>query len=297
MEAIRQILIAKPGAHIFACAPSNSAADLVAGRLGGLGKTRVFRLNAASRDKKSVPLNVLNLSLLNSDDIFCVPAVTDLQKYSVVVSTCMSASIPYAIGVPRGHFDYIFIDEAGQACEPEVMIGIKTMADHDTNVILSGDSKQLGPIVRSPVAQELGLAVSYLARLMGNIVYDEDIWEGRTFVTFFPFPAICILKTASCSLVKLTNNWRSHPSILKFPNEEFYRGELRACADPVATHSLLRWNGLARPDLPIIFHGIAGKDEREASSPSFFNIDEASLVKSYVSQLFEDKRLRLSESK
>lgn len=44
----------------------------------------------------------------------------------------------------------------------------------------------------------------------------------------------------------------------------------------------------------MIFHGVSGKDEREASSPSFFNIAEASLVKSYVQDLFDDRRLRLS---
>jgi helicase MOV-10 len=95
--------------------------------------------------------------------------------------------------------------------------------------------------------------------------------------------------------VKLTKNWRSHPDILKFPNDEFYKGDLIACADPVVTHSMLRWDCLPKPDFPIIFHAIAGKDEREASSPSFFNIDEASAVKSYVSELFGDRRLRVSK--
>ena len=98
------------------------------------------------------------------------------------------------------------------------------------------------------------------------------------------------------SVVKLTKNWRSHPHILKFPNDKFYRGDLEACADPVVTHSMLRWDQLATQNFPIVFQGIVGKDEREASSPSFFNIDEASLVKHYVSELYADTRLRISES-
>lgn len=98
------------------------------------------------------------------------------------------------------------------------------------------------------------------------------------------------------SVVKLINNWRSHPDILKFPNEEFYRGDLVPRADPMVTHSLLRWDGLATPNFPIVFHSIRGKDEREATSPSFFNADEASLVKQYLIDLFGDRRLRLSES-
>ena len=63
------------------------------------------------------------------------PDVEGMKTYRVVVSTCFSASTPYGIGVPRGHFTHIFIDEAGQACEPEVMIPIKTMADTKTNII------------------------------------------------------------------------------------------------------------------------------------------------------------------
>ena len=61
------------------------------------------------------------------------------------------------------------------------------------------------------------------------------------------------------------------------------------------THSMLRWDCLPNPTFPIVFHGIAGKDEREASSPSFFNIDEASTVTEYVTKLYEDRRLRISE--
>jgi len=48
--------------------------------------------------------------------------------------------------------------------------------------------------------------------------------------------------------------------------------------------------------VPIIFHAIQGKDEREASSPSFFNVSEASEVKTYVKMLKEDTRLALSMS-
>lgn len=86
--------------------------------------------------------------------------------------------------MPRGHFSHIFVDEAGQATEPEVMIGIKTMADNNTNVILSGDSKQLGPIIRSAVARELGLEKSYLERLMTRQPYDETSSHGISSVLF-----------------------------------------------------------------------------------------------------------------
>jgi helicase MOV-10 len=55
------------------------------------------------------------------------------------------------------------------------------MADNDTNVILSGDPKQLGPVIRSNVAQSLGLGKSYLERLMDNEIYDSKKGHGKTY--------------------------------------------------------------------------------------------------------------------
>jgi helicase MOV-10 len=97
------------------------------------------------------------------------------------------------------------------------------------------------------------------------------------------------------SIVKLLRNFRSHPSILKFPNERFYRGELTSEADVTITHSLLRAECLPKKNFPIVFHSITGKDMREAGSPSFFNVDEASLVKNYVQRLKEMKGSKLGE--
>jgi helicase MOV-10 len=180
VEAIRQLLAKDPTHTIFACAPSNSAADLIAQRLTNtLGKEQLFRMNAYSRHTGTLPKPLLPFSLVDKDH-FAVPPKETLMTYRVIVSTCFSASIPIGIGVPCGHFSHIFLDEAGQGTEPEIMISIKTMADRRTNVILSGDMKQLGPIVRSPVARELGLSTSYLDRLTSNPVYDEVQGHGKT---------------------------------------------------------------------------------------------------------------------
>jgi helicase MOV-10 len=47
---------------------------------------------------------------------------------------------------------------------------------------------------------------------------------------------------------------------------------------------------------PIVFHGVIGKDEREGSSPSFFNVDEASLVREYCEKLLK-KNSKKSKSR
>jgi helicase MOV-10 len=52
---------------------------------------------------------------------------------------------------------------------------------------------------------------------------------------------------------------------------------------------------LPSPNFPIVFHAINGKDDRESVSPSFFNIDEVTLVKEYVQKLRADRKFRIGK--
>ncbi|KAG8986627.1 hypothetical protein FRB94_002634 [Tulasnella sp. JGI-2019a] len=194
VEAIRQLVARDPGVRILACTPSNDAADLLVRRLkSGLGPDELFRLNAPFRPVEKFPSDLLEYTFIEELELengrkrklFSVRSAEDLAKYNVVVSTCMTAGIPYGIGMEAGHFGYIFIDEAGQAMEPEAMVPIKTISDPRTNFILSGDPLQLGPIIRSGVARTLGLGISFLERLMRLKIYDEKIWHGITYVAIF----------------------------------------------------------------------------------------------------------------
>ncbi|TRM60361.1 P-loop containing nucleoside triphosphate hydrolase protein [Schizophyllum amplum] len=270
VEAILQVLRANPNARIIACAPSNSAADLIASRLTSLSDSQLFRFYAPSRHPKEVPHELRKFTCVDDpvkySGHFKVHPVQIMKRFRVVVTTCVSASIFMGRGIPRGHYSHIFIDEAGQATEPEAMIAIKTMADNNTNVILSGDPQQLGPMIRSRIASQLGLETSFIERLMQREVYDQQTGYGK-------------------SVVKLTKNYRSHDSILRFPNERFYRGELQPCGSPKTIDSYIGWPELPNKRFPIVFHAISGKDDREASSPSFFNIHEALQVKGYVEKL------------
>lgn len=181
VEAIRQLLDQNPEAKIFACAPSNSAADIIAERLAGaLEKDELFRFYAPSRFRDQVPLSLRDYTATTASGHFTAPPVPTLKSFKVIVATCVSASFAHNVGMPRGHFTHIFVDEAGQATEPEVMIAIKGMGDNDTNVILSGDPKQLGPIIRSAVARELGLEKSYLERMMERDSHKLARWQGVT---------------------------------------------------------------------------------------------------------------------
>jgi helicase MOV-10 len=123
VEAIRQVLSADPRARILACAPSNSAADLIASRLTALGTDVLFRFYAPSRDKEQVDLELREYTHARPDGHFSVPPLSRMTRFRVVVTTCVSASVVSGIGIPRGHYSHIFCDEAGQATEPEAMIG------------------------------------------------------------------------------------------------------------------------------------------------------------------------------
>ncbi|KAJ8508765.1 hypothetical protein ONZ45_g9006 [Pleurotus djamor] len=282
VEAIQGVLATQRNARILACAPSNSAADLIAERLTSAGRAslkpnELFRFYAPSRSKDTIPDSLNRYIYTLASGHLSVPILTTMKAFRVVVATCVSSSFAHGIGMPRGHFTHIFVDEASQATEPEVMVPIKTMADTKTNIVLSGDPKQLGPIVRSKFARDLGLDTSFIERLMERSLYDYRAFHG-------------------VSIVKLVKNFRSHSTILKFPNEHFYANELQPCADPKIINAYIGSKFLPNPKFPIIFHAIAGKDDREASSPSFFNIDEASQVRNYISMLRDDRRVRLSDN-
>ena len=50
------------------------------------------------------------------------------------------------------------------------------------------------------------------------------------------------------------------------------------------------YKSLSPQEFPIIFHGILGKDEREESNPSFFNISEIEKVVDYLKKLLCQKK-------
>ncbi|XP_029011902.1 putative helicase mov-10-B.1 [Betta splendens] len=277
VEAIKQIEKTQDHCRILACAPSNSAADLLCTKiLDHVDEFKVHRMYASSRDPATVPERLKACSNLVGD-CYVFAHKEKLMKYKVIVTTLLTAGRLVSGGIPAGHFTHIFVDEAGHAVETECLVPLSGLLDVESGqVVLAGDPKQLGPILRSPFAQKYGLGVSLLERMMTQFsVYqkDEGVLNSR-FVT------------------KLLCNYRSHPAILKVPNELFYDGELQACADEILRNSYCGWEHLPKEaystgNFPVIFHGVTGRDEREASSPSFFNVAEVEVLMDYVRKLLQ----------
>ncbi|XP_031507892.1 helicase MOV-10 isoform X1 [Papio anubis] len=276
VEAIKQVVKHLPKAHILACAPSNSGADLLCQRLRVHLPSSIYRLLAPSRDIRMVPEDIkpcCNWDAKKGEYVF--PAKKKLQEYRVLITTLITAGRLVSAQFPIDHFTHIFIDEAGHCMEPESLVAIaglmevKETGDPGGQLVLAGDPRQLGPVLRSPLTQKHGLGYSLLERLLTyNSLYKKGP-EGYDpqFIT------------------KLLRNYRSHPTILDIPNQLYYEGELQACADVVDRERFCRWAGLPRQGFPIIFHGVMGKDEREGNSPSFFNPEEAATVTSYLKLL------------
>lgn len=110
-----------------------------------------------------LPLHFVQACCNHNAGGYFYPPLEKLKKYKVIVTTLVTAGRLVSANFPPGHFTHIFIDEAGQAEEPEVIIPIAgifepAVADRDGGqVVLAGDPKQLGPILRSPIALRYGL--------------------------------------------------------------------------------------------------------------------------------------------
>uniref|UniRef100_A0A670JBW7 RNA helicase Mov10l1 n=1 Tax=Podarcis muralis TaxID=64176 RepID=A0A670JBW7_PODMU len=266
IEAILQIHYTIPDSRILVCAPSNSASDLVCSRLhdSNLLKPGVMvRVNASSRNEETLS-DVIKLYSKDGEDIW------KASRFRIIIVTCSSAGMFYQIGIRLGHFTHAFLDEAGQASEPESLIPLGLISEVSGQIVLSGDPMQLGPVIKSRLASVYGLHISLLERLMSRPLYQRDEEAFGATESYNPL-----------LITKLVKNYRSHAALLTLPSRLFYHKELEVCADPSVTNSLLGWNKLPRKGFPLVFHGMRGTETREGYNPSWFNPTEAVQVMFY----------------
>ncbi|PFX17669.1 putative helicase MOV-10 [Stylophora pistillata] len=222
LEAIKQVHVLIGSSYILACAPENSAADLLAERLlAHVDRGKLFRMYATSRPWDFVPPKL--------------KARRVMQQNLSVSSLWQTSWTPITPG-------------AVSWC------------------------LQLGPILRSPISQKYGLEISLLERLMTSCPAYTRGPSGNY---------------NSNLLTKLMNNYRSHRAIIEIPKQLFYENELNECAGDFR-NMMIGWEELPNKNFPIIFHPVFGKDEREGSSPSFFNVAEVATIERYPRKLLDD---------
>ncbi|XP_076709511.2 RNA helicase Mov10l1 isoform X3 [Callospermophilus lateralis] len=266
IEAVLQVHYALPDSRILVCAPSNSAADLVCLRLHEskmLRPAAMVRVNATCRFEETI-IDAIKPYCRDGEDIWRA------SRFRIIITTCSSAGLFYQIGVRVGHFTHVFVDEAGQASEPECLIPLGLISDVNGQIVLAGDPMQLGPVIKSRLAMAYGLNVSMLERLMSRPAYLRDESAFGACGAYNPL-----------LVTKLVKNYRSHSALLALPSRLFYHRELEVCADPKVVTSLLGWEKLPKKGFPLIFHGVRGSEAREGRSPSWFNPAEAVQVMRY----------------
>ncbi|XP_060525981.1 putative helicase mov-10-B.1 [Cylas formicarius] len=263
--------------RILVCAPANAACNMLAEKLIEYDCTEkeLKRVMSKTAELKSLHPALVPYSnvLLNEDGDADVLPVTaeELTRYRVVVMTLIRAGMY----TRQYHPDVVFIDEAAQPSEAEVCCAIGLLLD-SKQLVLGGDPKQLGPVSNSKVCQKFGYDQSIVERLMARPPYKS---KNADFIT----------------MLKLS--YRSHPTILRLPNEMFYEGLLKTVSvlagnDPVARIFLypLATNNAKRRkrdcvDAAIEFCSVVAKERREGRSPSYYNDRELQMVVRYVRAL------------
>ncbi|XP_068626233.1 probable RNA helicase armi [Battus philenor] len=299
IELILQLLTKLPESRILVATPSNSAANLVTERMiqykNDINCSIVRLIANHLVDSENIPDMIkpfcasLDISLQecskdkqnirNGINVNCQK--TFIGRHRVTIGTCSCLSSLALIGLPKGHFTHIIIDEAGQTTEPEIMIPMTMIDKNNGQIILAGDPMQLGPVVLSRYCKEYGMDESYMSRILECYPYQRDY---SAFADGYNKRLV----------TKLKHNYRSLEEVISLPSEMFYDNSLIAKIDRnqhwitkamVATCQIFN---LFNENVGGIFvHGIRGNNVRAEDSPSWYNPQEASMVALTVCKLFK----------
>lgn len=280
VEAVLQIWKLQPKANVLVSAASNFACDEFTTRLlEFIPATDVFRFVSKACERNIANMNEAIIDISNlSSGTYTVPTWHDIYNSRIVVATITMCGRLAQAKIDPHHFSYIFIDEAGSAKEISTLIPIIGIGTNKkeaiASVILSGDPKQLGPVVRYEYLRDTVQGISMLERLMNHSIYMKDPSTGQ-------YNQIVI--------TKLLDNYRSQQRMLEFSNYAFYDGELRARGSAFATEWAIGWSELPRGRTPFFFHALRGQTEKDAHSSSLYNRQEADQIISYIKIILSGK--------
>ncbi|XP_034122667.1 probable helicase with zinc finger domain isoform X3 [Drosophila guanche] len=254
-QAIKQLL-AQPEAKILICTHSNSAADLYIKEYlhpwieEGLEEATPLRVYYHKRWSATVNGVVQKYCITDGVGNFKRPTLEDIMRHRIVVVT-LSISMELAtLGLPKGLFTHIFLDEAAQAMECEAIMPL-ALANDSTRIVLAGDHMQMSPELFSAFAKERKLHISLLERL-----YDH-------YPSNFP-----------CKIL-LCENYRAHEAIIRFTSELFYEQKLVASGKQPRHERFY----------PLTFFTTRGEDVQDKNSTAFYNNAEVYEVVERVSEL------------
>jgi hypothetical protein len=224
----------------------------------------LLRLLDSDRPVATIPADVLRYCQQEaSTGTFILPE--DMLQFRVIVCTCSDAHLLYCAGVSNAilrdrrqcfktwlenildktkmvsnlqgadepHFTHLFVDEASQATEPELLISLSVVVDpgstRPVEIALVGDPRQLSPQVYSPIANHCGLGLSWMERLLQRPLPALGGGHAHLLGPNLRNVEDLVLESFQTNLtVFLTMNYRGHPSFLMMPSSLFYFDRLRA---------------------------------------------------------------------
>ncbi|KAK3259889.1 hypothetical protein CYMTET_31130, partial [Cymbomonas tetramitiformis] len=209
-----------------------------------------------------------------------VPKLAQLKSYRLLVTTCTTSGLLSTMGLEPGHFTHVLIDEAGEAMLAEAMVPLSLAADNAI-LMLAGDSKQLGPVVRSAVAKSRGLQVSLLEVAEEHGLSAPRPGDGA----IVPWSTETKAAHMGRHLCGLRVSYRAHPSLLTLFSAPFYDSTLQPGAALPMVSGYIGWSQLLNPQFPAMFEHLNAVDARDDDSPSWFNMREVDYVKKLVDKL------------
>lgn len=96
-------------------------------------------------------------------------------------------------------------------------------------------------------------------------------------------------KEQSNRIVKLNNNYRSHPEILNYSNDKFYKSSMQSMIPEIESNQAINWKQLRNRSVPVLFHSVQSeaKQVKEVDRFSFHNNAEVELVFEYIENLIK----------
>jgi superfamily I DNA and/or RNA helicase len=163
-----------------------------------------------------------------------------------------------------------------------------------SNIVLLGDHKQLGPVIKSYIAARLGLGEftdkdeSVIGSVNIIISFSEESLMER-IMSKRRYQMNPLDQTYDKNYVtQLLDNFRSHPAILQFSNVFFYDSKLRAKIQEPERSFGTPWSHLKNKKFPVLFHCVNTPNHIIRGETSSFNNGEIDVVRSYVNLLLQD---------
>uniref|UniRef100_A0A336KZM3 CSON001955 protein n=1 Tax=Culicoides sonorensis TaxID=179676 RepID=A0A336KZM3_CULSO len=167
---------------------------------------------------------------------------------------CTLGSCPSLKNNCSQKFDILIIDEASQAteinCLPAINLGVK-------HIVMIGDTQQLPGMVQCRKAKDLGLGTSLFTRIREVAI------------------------STNHQLMSLRSQYRMHPEILKFPNQQFYGNQIKNSNTIIGQSSDKSYK--LKPYLVFELES----EQNFTQNPNCYNTDEISFVLDLVNTLNE----------